>query len=1556
MSELDALVDPDILAPDDMPLINLESGDENTVPRERKLTEKGKEEFIMKIKKKRTTLLSSSSKLRTKMTELMADEENLHIVKSNLEELDELFKQFTSHHNTLVEHTTSIEDKDKEYQYLESKQSAALEFRNQVLQWIQLTESKLTEKADSLQYPKSSKASLISGHSRRTSIHSSVSRSRERERIKLAEMLAEKSMLKRKQELQAAKEELELETNIAKSQAREKVYAMIEKEELESKDEISIHSSSLIMKSTPKDIQRRGQIDNVLKENISSNHDVTEHNNDTTQGQNKDTVIIQTSNCPKGEQDIPKADEGMIETKRQGTLQEQSTSHGQPLTKQTETRLQDDKETCSTTVLRQTNEDHHRSIEPTQVTPNKPNEALGSGAITSNQRNEAPSSGATKEEKVYHRSDIEMTAASCDTKSKTTTPNEADKQSTEQMKTTYCMNESITGSPMLTSTGLSEQSLNILITTQLEQQKQMLTSQRGIAAAMKLPQARVPIFKGDVVEYKAFVMAFDSRIKPNTSSDADRLYYLHQHVTGEPKDLIEGCLHVDPEEGYKEARHLLDKEYGDPYKISVAYTNQLMKWPSVKHDDATGLKRLSLFLVKCKNAMKTISYMEVLNHAPHLQAIVQKLPTYLQNKWREEVLNIQTKQKRSAGFSDIVKFVEHAAEVSNDPIFGKEALSKVDEKPKSVKFVDDSQKKRTSSLKVRAGSLATSTSTSSTAVSHEAGSPPKQSQTIKCLLCQKYHDLESCKDFVAKSLEDKKKFLTEKSLCFACFGSGHRSKGCTNKRVCQICNKPHPTALHIENFTSKETKSTAKQGNTQDSTKVSSTCTDVSRNTKPTKNNVILQAVLPVKVVANSGQEVLTYALYDNGSTGSFITEQLKEELNVEGIETVLQLGTMHGKSSITSFIVNDLIVTDIRSENAIALPRCYTRHEIPVSQCQIPTPEKVAGLQNLREISKEIPSLMPDIEVGLLIGSNCPLALEPLEIRPSGGEGPFAMRLSHGWTLNGPLQVDFEHDDCCNSNLMQSVTSNATSVIQQESNATDVIIRRFSDWYQLKKAVAVFLRYKGYLQHRLKKRKSTAPNERESLVTGPITVEEVQEAGVSIVRYVQSQAYAKEIHVLNQNHADDKVQPRQKQRMSKTCLKRTSSIHRLDPFLEEGVLKVGGRLCKADLSDEVIHPVILPKENHVTTLIIEDVHRSLGHAGRGHVLSKLRERYWVVSANATVRQVISKCVTCRRLRGKPPEQKMADLPRERVTPAPPFTFTGVDYFGPYIIKNGRKEVKRWGALFTCLASRAVHIEIANSLDTDSFLQALRRFIARRGVVKSIRSDNGTNFVGAQSELRQAIEEMNQDQIRDKLRKQEIEWSFNPPAASNMGGIWERQIRTTRKVLAGLLSEHGVRLDDESLHTLMCEVEAIINSRPLTFVSSDHDDLEPLTPNHLLTTKSSIVLPPPGDFQKGDIYLRRRWRRVQYLANVFWSRWQREYLTTLQQRCKWQQPDRNLVIGDVVLIKEDNVARNMWSMGIVVATEPDSKGLVRAVTVKTKTSSLRRPSNKLVLLLSEEES
>lgn len=320
----------------------------------------------------------------------------------------------------------------------------------------------------------------------------------------------------------------------------------------------------------------------------------------------------------------------------------------------------------------------------------------------------------------------------------------------------------------------------------------------------------------------------------------------------------------------------------------------------------------------------------------------------------------------------------------------------------------------------------------------------------------------------------------------------------------------------------------------------------------------------------------------------------------------------------------------------------------------------------------------------------------------------------------------------------------------------------------------------------------------------------------------------------------------------------------------------------------------------------------------------------------------------------------MADLPKERLTPAPPFTYCGVDYFGPFRIKEGRKELKRYGVLFTCLSSRAVHIEAANSLETNSFLNALRRFIARRGPVREIRSDRGTNIVGAEKELKKALDEMDHSIIQESLCREYkadwvIQWKQNPPAASHMGGIWERQIRSVRSILSAVLREHGRALDEESFSTLLTEIECIINSRPLTVPSSDPDDLDPLTPNHLLTMKSKMVMPPPGNFQKADVYLRKRWKRVQYLSNIFWSRWKKEYVHSLQQRIKWNRPKRNLEKGDLVLVVDDHSPRNYWTMARVIDTYPDSEGQVRSARITTGSTTLDRPIDKLVLILEHED-
>ena len=406
-------------------------------------------------------------------------------------------------------------------------------------------------------------------------------------------------------------------------------------------------------------------------------------------------------------------------------------------------------------------------------------------------------------------------------------------------------------------------------------------------------------------------------------------------------------------------------------------------------------------------------------------------------------------------------------------------------------------------------------------------------------------------------------------------------------------------------------------------------------------------------------------------------------------------------------------------------------------------------------------------------------------------------------------------------------------------------------------------------------------PAGRKDVNVTRVNVADLEEAEMEIIKHIQRNEFPSEIKSLQDVQEKVVYGSRKSDKEKKALFKKTSSLRMLDPVLDsDGVMRVGGRIRKTNLPPTLKNPVILPKSSHISSLIISHVHERTHHSGRGITLNELRScGYWIVSGNAMVRQFISKCVTCRHLRGSQGEQKMADLPKSRVEPTPPFTYCGVDYFGPWHVQRGRSVVKRYGALFTCLASRAVHIEVADSLETDSFINALRRFICRRGTVREIRCDRGTNFIVAEAELKKAIEEMDDQEIKAELLKESIDWIKNPASASNFGGVWERQIRAIRNVMNGLIREHGSRLDEDSLRTFLCEAEYTINNRPLTVETlSDPHSAPPLSPSMLLTGKTRLVLPPPGEFKREDLYCRKMWRCTQHMAQEFWSRWCKEYL------------------------------------------------------------------------------
>ncbi|KAL3981342.1 small subunit ribosomal protein S12 [Sarotherodon galilaeus] len=1522
----------------------------------------------------------------------------------------------------------------------------------------------------------------------------------------------------------------------------------------------------------------------------------------------------------------------------------------------------------------------------------------------------------------------------------------------------------------------------------------------------------ISIFSGNPLEYRLFIRAFEHGVEGKTESRKDRLYFLEQYTSGQPRELIRSCLHMDPEKGYCEAKRLLKEHFGNEYRISVAYINKALGWPPIKTEDGEALSALALFLTSCGNAMSDMEYMEELDNVANMRAIVNKLPYKLRARWRSVAFEIEETEARRPKFMDLVKFINTQAKVALHPVFGdiKDSNKAPTKSPPNVTLVRKSGK--------------TIFTTTATPVNHSGSidaeakggkkglTNPTSAFNKPCLFCHSDHTMAQCKRLRKSLHKEKLEFLREKGLCFSCLKQGHMSRSCEEKLNCELCSLTHPTVLHIRSKDKPAPKEESPEHDEKQS--VSSgfveTANTLCSGTGAGDADSIL-AIVPVQVKAKKGDKAaITYAFLDPGSTATFCTEKLMNELNLSGKKMDILLTTMGQQKTVSSHLVTGLEVSSLENCNFIELqevfsqvihsiddrpyavktslgwtvngplrdgnrraarsktvtiksnrisvaklddlwkqqlrydfPECNQEEQLEMSRedlqfmdsvtlsarlvnghycIGLPLKNKEIRMPNNRVlaeqralnlkkrllknptfcedysafmkdlISKGYAAKVPDKDLERSDGKvwyiphhgvyhpkkhkmrvvfDCGAAYQGFTLNGQLLQGPNLTSTLIGvltrfrqepvavmadveamfhqvkvppedtdllrflWWPNGDLnqalvaykmvvhlfgatpspscasyalrrcaednrdQFDstaiviilqnFYVDDCLKSvgsedeavllfhNLKaacqmggfrltkwisnsrvvlasipdterpkevkdldldqdvlpieralgvqwcvqsdsfkfriaiqekqptrRNILSTASSIYDPLGILAPVVLpakrilqeccrlkigwdsvipqhlaQQWNEWlndlellqgFEVTRSfkpahfggtsfaqlhhfcdtseeaygTVTYLVQKSWngqvhcsfvmgkarvapLKHttipRLELTAATMAGRMDRMLRKELQIQLAESVfwtdSTAVLKYINNETTRFRTFVANrvsqilkvsvvsqwrhinshlnpadcvsrgqnvglflQNHvwisgpdfltapntswpknldhleALNPADPEIKKNVSistfalnkgtdvlEQLIEHYSSWIRLKKavawILKDGILRVGGRLSRSALPEEFKHPVILDKSLRVSELILQEIHKEVGHSGRNHVLSKLRQRFWIPGANSAIRKVLSKCTVCRRLHGIVGQQQMGDLPQNRVTPdEPPFTRTGVDYFGPFEVKRGRSTVKRYGVIFTCLAIRAVHLEVAASLDTDSFINALRRFIARRGQVVELRSDNGTNFVSAERELTKAIQEWNTCKIESTLTQKGIKWIFNTPAASHHGGVWERLIKLVRRILSATLKTQN--LDEESLQTFLCETEAILNSRPITTPSNDPNDLEALTPNHLLLLKARPSL-PPGLFQQEDIYARRRWRQVQYMADLFWKRWVREYLPQLQTRQKWTRVSRNFVPGDIVLLVDETAPRNSWLIGRVTQAMPDEHGLVRRVRVKTKTSELDRP-------------
>jgi hypothetical protein len=461
--------------------------------------------------------------------------------------------------------------------------------------------------------------------------------------------------------------------------------------------------------------------------------------------------------------------------------------------------------------------------------------------------------------------------------------------------------------------------------------------------------------------------------------------------------------------------------------------------------------------------------------------------------------------------------------------------------------------------------------------------------------------------------------------------------------------------------------------------------------------------------------------------------------------------------------------------------------------------------------------------------------------------------------------------------------------------------------------------------------------------LTGRIEISEIHETKLVVLKIVQSGVFSTELKCLK----------------TKGSVGNKSKLKSLNPFLDEssGLIRVGGRLTHAILSIDKKHPIVLPHKHHITNLLITECHKMQLHGGPQATLAAIRQQYWPLGGKGVVKQVIRRCIQCKKTNPPICHQQMGDLPATRVQPSRPFINTGVDYAGPIIIKEGRGRGKRlaksYVAVFVCFSTKAIHLELVSDCTSDSFLAAFRRFISRRGNVTTMYSDNGTNFVGANKELQTLKQLFKDSQFQQKLFSESLKyntnWKFIPANSPHWGGLWEAGVKSVNGHIKRVVGDTSLTF--EEMYTFLTQVEACVNSRPITQLSTDPNDLIPLTPGHfLIGDRLTTVLEP--DLTPIRLNRLSRWQLVQRLQQHFWRRWSSEYLHHLQQRSKWQdKTDKPFKVGSLVLLCDDNLPPLQWKLGRIQELHPGSDGLVRAVTVKTLTGSVRRAINRISILI-----
>lgn len=497
------------------------------------------------------------------------------------------------------------------------------------------------------------------------------------------------------------------------------------------------------------------------------------------------------------------------------------------------------------------------------------------------------------------------------------------------------------------------------------------------------------------------------------------------------------------------------------------------------------------------------------------------------------------------------------------------------------------------------------------------------------------------------------------------------------------------------------------------------------------------------------------------------------------------------------------------------------------------------------------------------------------------------------------------------NSNISHEGKQTILTISIPLDNFIFRLLNRFSSLPKIQRIVAHIFRFISNSRSKVK-------------IQGPLTPAEIENSLRIIVKHVQRDVFSDIYLKIEKNSLLSKP------------------FRKLAPFVDsDGLLRVGGRLRKSQFSYDVKHPILLPKSHRITELIIEWTHHTNLHPGLKTLHYLLLQQFWILSPRSAIYKCLSRCIRCFRCKPKSYNPYMADLPALRISQVKAFSSVCIDFAGPFPIlmskHRGAKTFKGYVCVFVCTATKAIHLEVTSDLSSEAFLAAFRRFGARRGKCVTITSDQGTNFKGANHQLL--------DLAQEAAQKLCISWRFNAPGSPHFNGLAEAGVKSFKSHLYRVLGSQT--LSYEEFYTLLTQIESLLNSRPLCAISSDPNDLQPLTPGHFLILEPLNNFIPDPDLSRINLNRLNRWQLIQRLQSDFWKRWSQEYIHSLQERHKWTEPSPIIAEGALVLIKNEQKAPLHWEMGRIIKLHPGQDGVVRVVTLKTAHGVMQRPVVKI---------